>query len=148
MNQMAPRSAVLDDLKAIAKLEEEVYTADRRWSYDDYLEDFESPDRLYLVYQEEETLVGYAAGYTEDDVFYITVITTDPRFRGKGIAKVLYQDLHDRAKAHGVKFIKLEVDIANEVALNWYKRLGFTNEDYILDYYGPKEDAFLMSLAL
>jgi ribosomal protein S18 acetylase RimI-like enzyme len=57
---------------------------------------------------------------------YITDVVTDSNYRRKGIGQTLIQALEGEAAKQGSDYIVLHVKPDNETALNFYRKLGFT----------------------
>jgi ribosomal-protein-alanine N-acetyltransferase len=76
----------------------------------------------------EETLVGLVAAYFnnyDDRIGYITSVSTDKFYMGKGIATTLIKLCIDYARQHSFRTIFLEVIKANDEAIIFYKKLKF-----------------------
>lgn len=70
--------------------------------------------------QEGETAFTYP-----DSVLYLHHVSVRPAFRRRGVATALMRHVEQRAKERGAKMI-LDVWTANEQALAFYARLGFS----------------------
>lgn len=79
---------------------------------------------------ESEKLIGLIAFYQNDieDFFYITNVSIDPNYLGRGIANRLMENTIDFAKKQKINKIILEVDKNNEKAINLYKKHNFVLE--------------------
>ena len=67
------------------------------------------------------------------------------KFRGRGIASRLLQELMVRGNAQGVEAYTLEVRVSNSIAIHVYEKLGFVSEGIRPDFYErPTEDAMIM----
>lgn len=83
---------------------------------------------------EEGVLIGLVAGYhnREENIFFISNVSVDPDFQGKGIAKNLFGSLHTYCHKNNIYQLKLQVFKKNLPAISLYQNLGFevlTNED-------------------
>lgn len=83
---------------------------------------------------EKGVLIGLVAGYhnREENIFFISNVSVDPDFQGKGIAKNLFGSLHTYCHKNNIYQLKLQVFKQNLPAINLYQNLGFeveTNED-------------------
>ena len=65
---------------------------------------------------------------------YLSNIFVHPKFRRKGVATRLVNEMTDIAKSKGFSRIMLGVYTENENALRLYKKLGFTEECGTCDY--------------
>lgn len=96
-------------------------------------------------------IVSMVAGYTENlenNMAYIAIVTTAKDARGKGFAKKLLVEFMDICFAKGLDSVHLYTVVENTMAVNMYKKLGFSeysaqNElrpnDLHLIYYFKKE---------
>lgn len=57
-----------------------------------------------------------------------------PEARGRGISRLLLEDLENRARNAGALYIRLETGIANTEALGLYRKVGFLPCDPFGDY--------------
>jgi ribosomal protein S18 acetylase RimI-like enzyme len=60
-----------------------------------------------------------------DEEYYIEHLAVLPELRGQGIGKQLMEFAENQARAKGLKRLALDVEIENEGARRFYKRLGF-----------------------
>ena len=73
-----------------------------------------------------EKLIGMVAMYlNEQKQGYITNVSVYSEYSGKGIAKEIFANLIEFAKANKISEIKLEVSIFNNPAISLYKNFGF-----------------------
>ncbi len=92
----------------------------------------------------EDTLVGLVAAYFNDfdsETGYITSVSVNSTYFGKGIASELLNLTIDYAKQHNFKTIILEVEKANERAVNLYRKFEFQK-------FEDKPAAILMKLGI
>lgn len=74
----------------------------------------------------DEKLIGMVAMYLNEQKHgYITNVSVYNEHVGKGIAKQIFVNLMEFAKANSISEIKLEVSAINIVAINLYKNFGF-----------------------
>ncbi len=82
------------------------------------------------LFTEQETWMGE---------YYLDSLVVDSAYRGQGIGKELLHAFKELAVAKNCEIIALNVEKANEGALNLYKKLGYESEyDLVLsghDYY-------------
>ena len=79
-------------------------------------------------------LIGLVAGYhsMEENIFFISNVSVDPDFQGKGIARNLFGSLYAYCHKNNIYQLKLQVFKQNLPAINLYQNLGFevsTDED-------------------
>lgn len=74
----------------------------------------------------DEKLIGMVAMYLNEQKYgYITNVSVYDEYGGKGIAKQIFVNLMEYAKANNISEIKLEVSEINIPAINLYKNFGF-----------------------
>lgn len=83
---------------------------------------------------EEGVLIGLVAGYhnIDENIFFISNVSVDPDFQGKGIASNLFGSLYAYCHKNNIYQLKLQVFKQNLPAINLYQKLGFeimTDED-------------------
>jgi len=79
-------------------------------------------------------LIGLVAGYhnMEENIFFISNVSVDPDFQGKGITRNLFGSLYAYCHKNNIYQLKLQVFKQNLPAINLYQKLGFevsTDED-------------------
>ena len=62
----------------------------------------------------------------------------ETEYRGKGLAKALFQHIEDIAKQRGYEKIVLEVREHNREAIGLYEKLGFKKKEFLKNYYSEK----------
>ena len=74
-----------------------------------------------------KALIGLVAAYKngQEGFLYITNVSVEIKYQGKGIAKQLLLSSMIFAKENNLSFIELEVNKKNENAINLYKKLKF-----------------------
>ena len=107
----------------------------------------DSAKRCYVA-ESDGMVVGYVGAELVLDEGNIGNIVTHKDYRGRGIAKALFDALLDDLRKSGITRLFLEVEHDNEPALGLYTRLGFARDGVRRDYYGKGKDAVLMSLVL
>ncbi|KAI9677958.1 MAG: N-terminal acetyltransferase [Bathelium mastoideum] len=75
---------------------------------------------------------------------HITAVTVAPQYRRIGHATRLVRALETAADAQDAWFVDLFVRVDNEVAIGFYKKLGYSVFRRIPGYYNDKDDAFDM----
>lgn len=136
------RLAVIEDLPALLKLEEQCFTTDRlnrrsfRWM-------IAHAHGQLLVAQRGEHLAGYAVvlfhrGTSAARLYSIAI---DAQARGCGLGKQLLERIEASAQEHGRACLRLEVRIDNPKAIALYERNGYQRFALIHDYYQDHADA-------
>ena len=99
----------------------------------------------YRVVTPKEELVGFAFIMVNDNnAAHLTTIGVAPEHRGRGLAKLMLDHIERSLREKEVGTIMLEVRVANEVAINLYRRFGYTVVQRVAKYYNNGEDCFLM----
>jgi ribosomal-protein-alanine N-acetyltransferase len=96
----------------------------------------------------EGELRGFALFNQVLDEATLLDIAVDPRWRRRGLARLLLEYALPRLSARGAGRCLLEVREGNQPAIALYRSLGFVDDGRRRDYYpaaGGREDALLMS---
>ena len=83
-----------------------------------------------------------------DDVAHLLKICVHPSERGSGLAQVFWQGCQEQLMACGAKSIYLEVELSNQRAIGFYKKLGFVSLRTIKRYYSDGTDALTMQMII
>jgi len=134
-NQVSIRRARKRDLRRIAAIEEAVYVIEGPWSYEDFVEDFNSEERYYLVAVTGEEIIGYSACYVEDGCGQLTMNTVLPAWRGKGLATLMLEKRLHWLDLR-VEKVELQTRLENSVIQKTYQKHGFASSKVLYDYYG------------
>ena len=130
------------DQKAISEIEKECFSSP--WSEQAVLDSANS-DCVFVLFEEENEVLGYVGLQTVLDEGYITNVAVKKEHRRKGIAKALINELIKKLE-NELSFISLEVRLSNTAAINLYSSLGFKEEGKRKNFYeAPKEDALIMT---
>ena len=127
-----------DDLRKLVRLEERAFTVGP------YSADMlryalsESGDMAFKVEDEENIIAYIMACPVSDSSLDIESVAVDPEYRGKGLAKALFQHIEDIAKQRGYEKIVLEVREHNREAIGLYEKLGFKKKEFLKNYYSEK----------
>jgi len=93
-----------------------------------------SPEYCFVVLDDTETCIGgifcFVIPLKQGSAVYISFLGVDEKYRSKGIAKKLFQEVFEIAKENNIHYIDLLVHDKNEVVIEWYKRLGFRDTGY------------------
>ena len=117
-------------------------TAGRRKGFEDALRQKET---IYLVAYEKDILAGYCGLLQSFDEADITNVAVVEKFRGKGVATELLEQLFLRGYERGIENFTLEVRVGNAPAIHLYEKLGFERSGIRPNFYEkPKEDALIM----
>lgn len=140
------RASGADDLSEVEALQRRSFT--NPWGADALRWELNNTDvaRLYLMRaQPGGTLVAYCACWMIFDELHINSLAVDERWRRRGLARRLLDDVFRDAVRAGARSATLEVRQSNRAARALYERLGFTVEAVRRDYYQePREDALVL----
>jgi len=135
----------LRDLGAIEEIETRCY--DTPWSRSMFAGEISKPSSICLGAFDEElgSLVGYLIISRYVDAWHVMNIAVDPTYQGRGVAKMLLEQLFDLTGADGRRGYTLEVRVSNDRAIKLYERLGFEPRGVRRGYYTDnREDALIM----
>ena len=134
------------DLETLAALETRLFGPDA-WSVETWWTELaERPRRDYVVAVGREVeIVGYTGLDLAGDVADVMTIATAPQAQGRGIGRLLLDELVARATRHGAHAVLLEVRADNAPARGLYERNGFEVLSVRRRYYQPGDvDAIVM----
>lgn len=145
---MITREATEQDLEILLEFEQGVVTAERPFNstliegeihYYDLKSLIQSSEATVIVAEENNEIIasGYARikkaeknYYQFKEYAYLGFMYVKPEHRGKGINKVITDELISWSKSRGISEIRLEVYAQNESAIKAYEKAGF--EPHIL----------------
>ena len=104
-----------------------VHMREKVRDYDLYAKKLAERALIYRVQEKEETcgLVVMYANDTITSVAFVTLFGLLPEWQGKNLGKEMMDFCCTKAKASGMKKIRLEVDLDNYRAITFYTRNGF-----------------------
>ena len=137
------RHATEGDLPALLEFEQGVVTAERPYNptliegeihYYNLNSLIDSENAALIVAEDEENII--ASGYaliksTEKDYYnfdryaYLGFMYVKPEYRGKGVNKLILDELTNWSRDQGVSEIRLEVYADNESAVKAYEKTDF-----------------------
>ncbi|WP_259607399.1 MULTISPECIES: ribosomal protein S18-alanine N-acetyltransferase [Microbacterium] len=147
---MTLRTATIDDLDAIMRIERRSFPTDA-WSEDTMATELTSAHNHYLVDEEDGVVIGYGGlralrGAADAD---IQTIAFDAEHRGAGRGRALLRALLAEAAERGAREVFLEVRADNPGAEGLYLSEGFAELARRPRYYQPDDvDAIVMKLDL
>ena len=139
------REMISLDIPVLAGLEKEIYP-ESPWSAAQFREELSGvpKTRKYLVALENQEIVGYGGVALAGDVADIHTLTVIPRFRRKGIATQILQELESWAISKGIKDFMLEMREGNLEAQPLYEKYGYQVISRRDNYYAPGIHALIM----
>ena len=140
---MITREATEKDLEILLAFEQGIVTAERPFNstliegeihYYDLKSLIQSPKATVIVAEENDEIVasGYALikktakdYYQFKEYAYLGFMYVKPEHRGKGINKVITDELVSWSKSRGISEVRLDVYAQNESAIKAYEKAGF-----------------------
>jgi GNAT superfamily N-acetyltransferase len=80
-----------------------------------------------VVVEDGGELVGMAKGELRDGLGHVSLVYLVPDARGKGGGEELVRDLVAHFREQGLEHVSLNVELPNDEALAYWRRLGFTD---------------------
>jgi ribosomal protein S18 acetylase RimI-like enzyme len=96
--------------------------------------------------EDERELVGFLIGFlsqSRPDEAYIHFVGVDPKLRGSGLGRELYQRFFEAAGANGRSLVRAVTSPVNEGSIRFHVQMGFDTESVAENYDGPGEDRVL-----
>jgi ribosomal-protein-alanine N-acetyltransferase len=142
------RRATVEDVAAVALLEEELFVGDA-WSAESVAEEVTGPQRhAFVACDDEGGVIGYVVAMQFDDVLDLHRIAVVPAERRTGIAQELLTTVQQAGREGGARRMLLEVSDGNEAALRFYARAGLVEIDRRNGYYRDGTDALVLQAGL
>ena len=107
--------------------------------------------RTSLVAEHGDGLTGFLVGIvspSELDEAYIHFVGVDPAARGIGLARNLYEQFFQIARANERQVVRAITAPVNEDSIQFHRRLGFTVTGPVADYNGPGRDVMVFERRL
>ena len=98
-----------------------------------------------MVVEYDDRIIGYVVPWFVADELQIANLAIHEDFRRRGLARQTIGQLCEIALQKNCKVAHLEVRHTNTAARELYESLGFKTTTVRRAYYGPAEDALLMS---
>ena len=115
------------------------------WSETSVASELDNPLSLWLIAEEEGTVLGYVGSQTVLDETDMMNIAVQPECRRRGIAAALIGELVNQLRERGSHILRLEVRESNVPAIALYESMGFTQLGLRKNYYrNPKENALIL----
>ncbi len=131
------------DIEFVAQLEKECFS--RPWSEQSLKKETDNPNSLFLVYEENQKIIGYIGLYLIVEEADITNIAISESYRGKGYGRKLLAEAMNQVFLKDYHAVTLEVRRSNLAAIHLYQSMGFQVEGIRKNFYDfPTEDAYIM----
>ncbi len=139
------RTMIASDIGDVLKIEQECFSDP--WSESGFYAELALDVSHFIVYSENEKIIGFACMQCICDEGYVINFAVLPQFRNKGIGSNLLEALISFSKARNLSFMTLEVRKSNLSAIRLYMSKGFSIVGIRPNFYSkPNEDALLMTL--
>ena len=145
MDNIIIENMTLSNLDSISSILEKDF--DNFWTYNIFKSELNNKNSKIIVAKLNDEIIGFASLSIVLDIAEITNIVVKKAFRGKGFSVLLLQKLINIAKKNNCKYINLEVNSNNIVAINLYKKFEFKQVGLRKNYYS-NGDAILMTKCL
>ncbi|MDM1554389.1 MULTISPECIES: GNAT family N-acetyltransferase [Chryseobacterium] len=140
---MITREATEQDLEILLTFEQGIVSAERAFNstlidgeihYYDLSHFIQSPDATLIIVEDNDEIVasGYALikqteknYYKFESYAYLGFMYVKPEYRGKGINKIITDELIHWAKSKNISEVRLDVYAENESAVKAYEKAGF-----------------------
>ncbi|WET47475.1 GNAT family N-acetyltransferase [Chryseobacterium indologenes] len=140
---MITREATEQDLEILLTFEQGIVSAERPFNstlidgeihYYDLSHFIQSPDATLIIVEDNDEIVasGYALikqteknYYKFESYAYLGFMYVKPEYRGKGINKIITDELIHWAKSKNISEVRLDVYAENESAVKAYEKAGF-----------------------
>jgi ribosomal protein S18 acetylase RimI-like enzyme len=124
--------ATEDDLEELAKLDAMCFAIEQDIFMEMLKRNFANPDRIFLVYKQDNKVLGKINIIISQQNGHIYGFCVDPEFQGQGIGTAMIYAALKRYQ-HQVETFSLEVAGENRLALRLYEKCGFrlmSQDDY------------------
>lgn len=118
------RQAAAGDLQALVELDRLCFGR-RAWSVRAWCEVVTLPEWTTVVFAEAQEIVAASVLLPAAPVSWLASVAVRPSHRRKGLGRALLRDAVARARAASARWLSLEVDHVNRVAVELYLREGF-----------------------
>ena len=138
------REMEIDDIIEVAAIEDSLFSMP--WGEVGFFSFLMREDTLFLVAEEEGTIVGYCGVVMVLDEGDITNVAVLSNRQGRGIGRQLVQALIQKTEERGVVHLHLEVRESNQRAIALYESLAFEKAGLRKNYYeAPVENGLIMN---
>lgn len=137
------------NLDRIAAIEQASF-GDEAWEPKLLLEYFRNSPELFFIAKIGRRIAGYilTVNLVDSRSAELISIAVDPGERRRGVGRAMLDATRAQLRSRRIKTWWLMVGIANETAICFYERYGFTRARLVKRYYGAGRDAWRMRMAL
>ncbi|MDR3063647.1 MAG: ribosomal protein S18-alanine N-acetyltransferase [Methanobrevibacter sp.] len=136
----------LKDLETVYKIEKESFDL----PYDiNILKELYNIGAGFLVSVENDKIIGFIIFWIKDEFLgHIISIAVSEKYQNNGVGRKLLSKAIELFAAFQINKIKLEVKATDLKAINFYKKAGFVETNFLHSYYGKGIDGIRMCLDL
>jgi len=138
------------DLPQVVRIENDVYS--HPWTYGNFVDALASGYQCRVLRDAEQTLIAYFLLLLAVDEAHLLNISVRRDWQGRGICRMLLDEVATLARRQGMASILLEVRPSNQRAVTIYRRYGFAPIGMRRNSYpaagGGREDAIVMRFPL
>lgn len=137
------------DVTEVVALEKALYPIDA-WSGAQFLDELRGvpATRYFTVVEEDAEIIGYAGLMVVGEHADIQTLSVATAHQGRGLGRLLLEDLEIEARRRGATSIFLEVRVDNAEAKGLYAKSGYEELGRRDNYYAPGVDALIMRKVL
>ena len=133
------RALALADIEALQQMDERQHG--HAWSYRTFVDDIEQDNRVHLVLESDDEIVGHAGAWIDGPSCRVTNVAVSHTQAGNGYDSILLLSLLRRALAEPhVANVQLEVRPSNRRAQQLYSRFGFLPAGIERNFYDRSDD--------
>jgi ribosomal-protein-alanine N-acetyltransferase len=144
MSKLIFRKMKEPDLDQVISIENECFSDP--WSYLSFKSDIHNEMALPMVLDSDGSIAGYSSIYIVANELQIGNFAVQSKYRGRGAAKLMMEEIIKIARNRGCSMIYLEVRESNDPAIKLYSSFGFRSVGHRKNYYrSPKENAIVMA---
>jgi len=136
------RSYCEGDLDAMFRLDEACFEEPFRFTQAAMRRFAESHKAKVVIAESNGSLVGFAILHIEGRVGYVVTLDVVKQLRGRGLALRLMQAMEQHAVEAGCAVVGLHVFVANDDAIRFYERAGYSRAGDVPGFYGEGLDAW------
>ncbi len=141
-----PRAATVDDVAAVAALERVCF--DDPWGPDSVASEIGAADRIVRVAAGASGVQGWSSTSVVAETADLLRVAVDPAVRGRGLGRVLVDEVLRTAAEAGADRVLLEVAEPNTPARALYAATGFREIHRRRRYYAGGADALVLERVL
>jgi ribosomal-protein-alanine N-acetyltransferase len=128
------------DIKKVLEIEQKSFEKDR-WDEIEFMKYYEEAGDGFIVCEEKNEIIGYAIVNKQG---YIRSIAVKPKFRRRGIGKLLLDAIENIAQKNKNEKLSLHVRLSNHDAIEFYHNNGFKDIQIFKKVHPGGEDAIYM----